>query len=87
MPAAAQRELVPGEEVQRLVSDVVAALPELVKSYSESSGPDLERIRDLTAQCFDLAGSNQGGRGGASGPAVKASAGRSGGLGSEPVSH
>jgi chemotaxis protein histidine kinase CheA len=48
-------ELAPGERVQTLVSEVVSALPELVRSYSQSSGPDIGRIRQLTNACFSMA--------------------------------
>ncbi len=48
-------ELVPGYDVQNLVSEVVQALPALVESYSKDEGPDVSRIRQLTNQCFALA--------------------------------
>jgi len=43
------------EQVQKLVSDVVQALPDLVNSYATEEGPDIERIRQLTDACFALA--------------------------------
>ncbi|MDX1732753.1 MAG: Hpt domain-containing protein [Halioglobus sp.] len=48
-------ELEPGAGVQHLVSEVVDALPALVESYSKDEGPDVERIRQLTNQCFAMA--------------------------------
>lgn len=48
-------ELEPGDGVQHLVSEVVEALPDLVGSYSSEQGPDVERIRQLTNQCFAMA--------------------------------
>jgi hypothetical protein len=38
--------------LQTLVNDVVSALPDLVRSYSDEQGPDVGRIRDLTNACF-----------------------------------
>ena len=52
-------ELMPDDNLQRLVSEVVDALPNLVKSYQRAEGPDLERIRKLTAECFMLAEGRQ----------------------------
>jgi HPt (histidine-containing phosphotransfer) domain-containing protein len=48
-------ELTPGDELQSLLSAVVDALPDLVKSYQRAEGPDLEGIRQLTNACFRLA--------------------------------
>jgi Hpt domain len=48
-------EIEPGDGVQHLVSEVVQALPDLVGSYSKDEGPDVERIRQLTNQCFAMA--------------------------------
>lgn len=48
-------DLAADEKVQRLVSDVVKALPDLVESYGKDEGPDVERIRQLTDACFALA--------------------------------
>ncbi len=48
-------DLEPGDGMQRLVSEVVDALPELVQSYASNSGPDTDRIRQLTNQCFAMA--------------------------------
>ncbi|MEZ5572984.1 MAG: Hpt domain-containing protein [Halioglobus sp.] len=48
-------ELAPGERVQTLVNEVVSALPDLVRSYSQTSGPDIGRIRQLTNACFSMA--------------------------------
>ena len=42
------------EGLQRLVSEVVAALPELVRSYSQNSDPDVGRMRQLTNACFGM---------------------------------
>jgi len=50
-------ELEPGQGVQTLVNEVVSALPDLVRSYSQSTGPDVGRIRQLTNACFALAAS------------------------------
>jgi hypothetical protein len=50
-------DLTPGAGMQTLVNEVVCALPELVRSYSESTGPDVGRIRQLTSACFALAAS------------------------------
>lgn len=50
-------ELAPGANVQTLVSEVVDALPDLVRSYSSATGPDVGRIRQLTNDCFLLAAS------------------------------
>jgi len=48
-------ELAPDAHVQTLVNEVVNALPELVRSYSNATGPDVGRIRQLTNACFSLA--------------------------------
>ncbi|MEM9255766.1 MAG: Hpt domain-containing protein [Pseudomonadota bacterium] len=50
-------DLSPGDALQRLVDEVVKALPDLVASYSNDEGPDIDRIRKLTDDCFALAGS------------------------------
>ncbi|MEZ5503591.1 MAG: Hpt domain-containing protein [Halioglobus sp.] len=50
-------DLAPGARVQTLVSEVVSALPELVRSYSQETGPDVGRIRQLTNACFSAAAS------------------------------
>ncbi len=50
-------DLAPGAGVQTLVNEVVSALPDLVRSYSQSTGPDVGRIRQLTNACFALAAS------------------------------
>jgi chemotaxis protein histidine kinase CheA len=50
-------DLAPGAGVQTLVNEVVSALPGLVRSYSQSTGPDVGRIRQLTNACFALAAS------------------------------
>jgi hypothetical protein len=50
-------DLAPGVGVQTLVNEVVSALPDLVRSYSDASGPDVGRIRELTNACFALAAS------------------------------
>lgn len=50
-------ELAPGANVQTLVNEVVNALPDLVRSYSNATGPDVGRIRQLTNACFLLAAS------------------------------
>jgi len=54
-------DLAPGTGVQKLVNEVVSALPELVRSYSDASasGPDVGRIRELTNACFALAASDE----------------------------
>ena len=48
-------DLYPGETVQNLLNEVVSALPDLVESYSDPDGADIERIRKLTAACFVMA--------------------------------
>lgn len=48
-------ELKPGSKVQQLVNDVVTALPDLVESYANDKGPDVQRIRQLTDACFAMA--------------------------------
>ncbi|MCP4212436.1 MAG: hypothetical protein GY764_13295 [Halieaceae bacterium] len=48
-------ELEADESVQSLVNQLVAALPELVKSYGDETGPDVDRIRELTKACFEMA--------------------------------
>ena len=53
-------DLAPGTGVQTLVNEVVSALPDLVRSYSDSTGPDVGRIRELTNACFALAASSDG---------------------------
>jgi hypothetical protein len=50
-------ELEADASVQTLVNELVAALPDLVRSYGDSEGPDLGRIRELTNACFELAAS------------------------------
>lgn len=45
-------ELAPGERLQTLVNEVVSALPDLVRSYSDARVPDIGRIRELTNACF-----------------------------------
>ncbi|MCB1690384.1 MAG: Hpt domain-containing protein [Halioglobus sp.] len=50
-------ELAPGANVQTLVHEVVDALPDLVRSYTSDTGPDVDRIRQLTNACFLLAAS------------------------------
>jgi hypothetical protein len=52
-------ELVAGPRVQTLVSEVVSALPELVRSYTNETGPDVGRIRKLTNACFSVAASGE----------------------------
>lgn len=52
---ALEGDVVPGETVQNLVSEVVGALPDLVGSYSNSSNPDVDRIRQLTHACSKMA--------------------------------
>ena len=44
-----------GAPMQTLVNEVVNALPDLVRSYSGSEGPDVGRIRELTNACFAAA--------------------------------
>ena len=72
-------ELTPDEEVQTLVNDVVTALPGLVRSYSDSSGPDVGRIRELTNACFLVAASGSTKKQGSS-PEIAAAIGATGGL-------
>ena len=50
-------DLTPGDKVQQLVAQVVAALPALVMSYRNDEGPDVDHIRRLTDSCFRLASS------------------------------
>ena len=54
-------ELAPDAHVQTLVNEVVSALPDLVRSYSNAAGPDVGRIRQLTNACFSLAASGDTG--------------------------
>ena len=54
-------ELAPDAHVQTLVNEVVSALPDLVRSYSNATGPDVGRIRQLTNACFSLAASGDTG--------------------------
>jgi hypothetical protein len=72
-------ELTPNEEVQALVNDVVNALPDLVRSYSDASGPDVGRIRELTNACFLVAASGSAKKQGDS-PEITAVIGATGGL-------
>ena len=44
--------------MQTLVNEVVSALPDLVRSYSNSTGPVVGRIRQLTNACFELGASS-----------------------------
>lgn len=48
-------ELDPTESVQKLLGEVVEALPALVSSYAGDGEPDIERIRELTRACFVMA--------------------------------
>lgn len=48
-------ELVADATLQSLVNEVVSALPSLVRSYSNATGPDVHRIRELTNACFSAA--------------------------------
>ena len=48
-------DLFPGERVQKLVKEVVGALPSLVNSYSTSDGLEEDRVRQLTDDCFAVA--------------------------------
>mgnify|MGYP001819247128 FL=1 len=52
-------ELMPHDGVMSLVGEVVEALPDLVGSYQSTEGPDLDRIRHLTAECFRRAEGGQ----------------------------
>lgn len=54
-------DLPANDKVQSLVDEVVSALPALVLSYRNDEGPDVERIRKLTNDCFRMARS--GGKG------------------------
>ena len=45
-------DIAPGPAIQKLLEDVVGALPSLVMSYRKAEGLDLELVRDLTNQCF-----------------------------------
>jgi len=78
-------ELQPDSQVQNLVSEVVQALPALVESYSRDEGPDLDRIRQLTNQCFALANSGQS-QGAGKPPARDGGSGRQAAP-ADPVSH
>ena len=53
-------ELDADESVQSLVNQLVAALPELVKSYGDDTGPDVDRIRELTNACFEMVAGESG---------------------------
>lgn len=48
-------ELDPTESVQKLLGEVVEALPALVSSYAGEGEPDIDRIRELTRACFVMA--------------------------------
>ena len=48
-------ELQADDDIQSLVTQVVKALPDLIRSYSLDSGPDIGRIRQLTNACFAMA--------------------------------
>ncbi len=48
-------ELIPDGAVQSLLLEVVEELPDLVNSYQRVEGPDLDRVRQLTSECFRLA--------------------------------
>lgn len=52
-------DLVPDSQLQSLVSEVVSALPDLVRSYGTDTGPDIGRIRELTNACFSAASGEQ----------------------------
>ncbi|MCB1703884.1 MAG: Hpt domain-containing protein [Halioglobus sp.] len=52
-------ELAAGATMQSLVNEVVSALPDLVRSYSNETGPDIGRIRELTNACFSVAASGE----------------------------
>lgn len=43
------------ERLQDLIAEVVDALPDLVMSYKQSNGLDVDRVRNLTNRCFELA--------------------------------
>jgi len=62
-------ELDADESVQSLVNQLVAALPDLVKSYGDDIGPDVDRIRELTNACFEMA-AGAGGESGSGEPGV-----------------
>jgi len=80
--------LKPTGDVQTLVSEVVEALPSLVESYSNDEGPDVDRIRKLTNQCFAMASPDtaQGGTGSQADKDMGV-AGADAGNSSEPLSH
>ena len=54
-------ELDADESVQSLVNQLVAALPDLVKSYGDDTGPDVDRIRELTNACFEMVSRRESG--------------------------
>ena len=49
-------DLEPGVELQALIDEVVGELPELVMSYKQDSGFNVQRVRELTDRCFRMAG-------------------------------
>jgi len=63
-------ELEADASVRTLVNELVGALPDLVRSYGASEGPDVGRIRELTNACFVLAAGGERIEG-AEPPAVK----------------
>ena len=48
-------DLAPGDSLQRLVSEVISALPGLVMSYKRAEGLDIALARELTNKCFRMA--------------------------------
>ena len=58
-------DLEPTESVQKLVGEVVDALPDLVGSYAGEGEPNIARIRELTRACHQMAAG--GAQAGASG--------------------
>jgi chemotaxis protein histidine kinase CheA len=79
-------DITPNSDVHTLVSEVVAALPALVQSYSREEGADIERIRQLTNRCFAAANISAGSTGRQTGPADD-SLGMRAITSTEPLSH
>ena len=48
-------EIPPDDRVQGLVTEVIQALPDLVNSYRQPDGLDVDNVRNLTNRCFDVA--------------------------------
>ena len=52
-------ELVPSNNVQAAIDEVISALPDLVASYKNAGQLDLSTARELTNRCFRIADSGE----------------------------